>query len=75
MEMRMFGGLWPVSALTMGGGGIGQVWGATSARNPSPPSARQSSRASPSSTSLTPTGTAKPRRSLERRSTAASRTG
>lgn len=30
MEMRMFGGLWPVSALTMGGGGIGQVWGATS---------------------------------------------
>jgi aryl-alcohol dehydrogenase-like predicted oxidoreductase len=26
----MFGELWPVSALTIGGGGIGQVWGATS---------------------------------------------
>lgn len=30
METRMFGSLWPVSALTLGGGGIGQVWGATS---------------------------------------------
>ena len=29
METRTFGGLWDVSALTLGGGGIGQVWGAT----------------------------------------------
>jgi aryl-alcohol dehydrogenase-like predicted oxidoreductase len=29
MEMRTFGTLWPVSALTLGGGGLGQVWGAT----------------------------------------------
>lgn len=26
----MFGSLWPVSVLTIGGGGIGQVWGSTS---------------------------------------------
>ncbi|MGH8945623.1 MAG: aldo/keto reductase [Acidimicrobiia bacterium] len=32
METRMLGGMWPVSSLTMGGGGIGQVWGATSRR-------------------------------------------
>ena len=30
MESREFGGLGRVSALTLGGGGIGQVWGATS---------------------------------------------
>ena len=30
MESREFGGLGQVSALTLGGGGIGQVWGATS---------------------------------------------
>jgi aryl-alcohol dehydrogenase-like predicted oxidoreductase len=30
MEIRMLGSLWPVSVLTIGGGGIGQVWGATS---------------------------------------------
>ena len=30
MEMRHLGRLWPVSALTLGGGGIGQLWGATS---------------------------------------------
>jgi len=29
METRMLGRLWPVSSLTMGGGGIGQEWGAT----------------------------------------------
>lgn len=29
MESRILGKLWPVSALTIGGGGIGQVWGAT----------------------------------------------
>src|SRR4051794_15980748 len=29
METRRLGGLWPVSALTLGGGGIGQVWGPT----------------------------------------------
>jgi aryl-alcohol dehydrogenase-like predicted oxidoreductase len=29
MQERTLGGLWPVSALTLGGGGIGQVWGAT----------------------------------------------
>ena len=29
MEMRQLGGLWPVSALTLGGGGIGQLWGET----------------------------------------------
>jgi len=28
--MRMLGKLWPVSALTLGGGGLGQVWGVTS---------------------------------------------
>lgn len=30
MRTRQLGGLWPVSALTLGGGGIGQVWGPTS---------------------------------------------
>lgn len=30
METRLLGSLWPVSALTIGGGGIGQVWGETS---------------------------------------------
>ena len=30
MEQRQFGGLGQVSALTLGGGGIGQVWGQTS---------------------------------------------
>ena len=30
MESRMFGSLWPVSPLALGGGGIGQVWGSTS---------------------------------------------
>jgi aryl-alcohol dehydrogenase-like predicted oxidoreductase len=29
MKTRTFGSLWPVSALTLGGGGIGQVWGPT----------------------------------------------
>jgi hypothetical protein len=26
MEIRTLGSLWPVSALTLGGGGLGQVW-------------------------------------------------
>lgn len=30
METRRLGRLWPVSVLTLGGGGLGQVWGATS---------------------------------------------
>jgi aryl-alcohol dehydrogenase-like predicted oxidoreductase len=29
METRKLGTLWPVSALTLGGGGLGQVWGPT----------------------------------------------
>ena len=29
MEQRSLGSLWPVSALTLGGGGIGMVWGET----------------------------------------------
>ncbi len=29
MQTRQLGNLWPVSALTLGGGGIGQVWGQT----------------------------------------------
>ena len=29
MQTRQLGTLWPVSALTLGGGGIGQVWGET----------------------------------------------
>ncbi|MDF1686581.1 MAG: aldo/keto reductase [Parvibaculaceae bacterium] len=29
METRQLGSLWPVSALTLGGGGLGQVWGET----------------------------------------------
>jgi aryl-alcohol dehydrogenase-like predicted oxidoreductase len=29
MQQHSFGGLWPVSALTLGGGGIGMVWGET----------------------------------------------
>ncbi len=29
MESRMLGRLWPVSALTLGGGGVGQLWGPT----------------------------------------------
>jgi aryl-alcohol dehydrogenase-like predicted oxidoreductase len=30
METRTLGTLWPVSSLTLGGGGLGQVWGQTS---------------------------------------------
>lgn len=30
MEQRQLGRLWPVSVLTLGGGGLGQLWGATS---------------------------------------------
>lgn len=30
MEMRQLGKLWPVSALALGGGGLGQIWGETS---------------------------------------------
>ena len=29
METRMLGRLWPVSVLTLGGGGVGQLWGPT----------------------------------------------
>ena len=29
MEMRQLGTLWPVSSLTLGGGGLGQLWGET----------------------------------------------
>ncbi|MEG9860971.1 MAG: aldo/keto reductase [Parvularculales bacterium] len=29
MQQRQFGNLWPVSALTLGGGGIAQAWGET----------------------------------------------
>src|SRR6266480_3998027 len=29
MQQHQFGGLWPVSALTLGGGGLGMVWGET----------------------------------------------
>ena len=29
MQTRMLGQLWPVSALTLGGGGVGQLWGPT----------------------------------------------
>jgi aryl-alcohol dehydrogenase-like predicted oxidoreductase len=29
MQTRMLGRLWPVSVLTLGGGGVGQLWGAT----------------------------------------------
>ena len=29
MQTRQLGGLWPVSALSLGGGGIGQLWGET----------------------------------------------
>jgi len=29
MQQNSFGRLWPVSALTLGGGGIGMVWGET----------------------------------------------
>jgi aryl-alcohol dehydrogenase-like predicted oxidoreductase len=29
MQTRQLGSLWPVSALTLGGGGIGQLWGET----------------------------------------------
>ena len=32
METRQLGNLWPVSALTLGGGGIGQLWGETTRR-------------------------------------------
>lgn len=30
METRQLGSLWPVSVLTLGGGGLGQLWGETS---------------------------------------------
>lgn len=30
MEQRQLGKLWPVSALALGGGGLGQIWGETS---------------------------------------------
>src|SRR5437868_3756829 len=29
MQLHSLGGLWPVSALTLGGGGLGMVWGET----------------------------------------------
>ena len=29
MQLRSFGRLWPVSTLTLGGGGLGMVWGET----------------------------------------------
>ena len=29
MQQRQLGKLWPVSSLTLGGGGLGQLWGAT----------------------------------------------
>src|SRR5262245_56292485 len=29
MQQRKLGRLWPVSALTLGGGGLGMLWGAT----------------------------------------------
>ena len=29
MQQHSFGRLWPVSALTLGGGGLGMVWGDT----------------------------------------------
>ena len=29
MQQHSFGRLWPVSALTLGGGGLGMVWGET----------------------------------------------
>src|ERR671936_953733 len=29
MSTRTLGRLWPVSALTLGGGGLGQLWGST----------------------------------------------
>src|ERR687888_942524 len=29
MSTRTLGGLWPVSSLTLGGGGLGQLWGST----------------------------------------------
>jgi aryl-alcohol dehydrogenase-like predicted oxidoreductase len=29
LETRQLGGLWPVSALSLGGGGVGQLWGET----------------------------------------------
>jgi aryl-alcohol dehydrogenase-like predicted oxidoreductase len=29
METRTLGGLWPVGALSLGGGGLGQLWGST----------------------------------------------
>src|SRR5437660_2991091 len=29
MQQHQFGKLWPVSALTLGGGGLGMVWGET----------------------------------------------
>src|SRR5712691_3820793 len=29
MRQRAFGRLWPVSALTLGGGGLGMLWGET----------------------------------------------
>lgn len=34
MESRTLGSLWPVSSLTLGGGGIGQVWGTTNRDEP-----------------------------------------
>ena len=30
MQTRMLGRLWPISVLTLGGGGLGQLWGSTS---------------------------------------------
>src|ERR687888_1360525 len=30
MEVRRLGELWPVSSLTLGGAGLGQLWGSTS---------------------------------------------
>ena len=63
MQQRPFGELGAVSALTLGGRGIGQVWGPTT-RQEWQPSARPSTPASASWTSHRPTGTVKLRRSI-----------
>jgi len=41
MRQKSFGKLPPVSALTLGGGGIGMVWGETTSTNASRPCTQQ----------------------------------
>ena len=70
MEQHPLGKLWPVSTLTLGGGGLGMVWGETTFEECVATVHARSPPASTCSTSRPATATARPRRSSARRSAA-----